>query len=292
MTLQEVCKILGKSETTLVSSFKRTKENLEKKGIILTKEGYGKKAQFYIEYKDKDIEIIKPKDLIGQRFNRLVILEKIWSDNIKQWKCQCDCGNIAIVRDSNLRNGHTKSCGCLMKEKVKMINYKNEIGNKYGHLTVLREVKNRDKGPHVYWECQCDCNNHTIIVVDGTKLRNGHTRSCGCLAQSNGEIAIETLLKNNNIKYIKEKTFKDLGQYRFDFYINDKYLIEYDGIQHFEATGGWNTKERLQQTQSRDLEKNNFCKSQNIPLIRIPYTHLDGLELNDLLLETTKYRVV
>lgn len=40
-----------------------------------------------------------------------------------------------------------------MKEKVKMINYKNEIGNKYGHLTVLREVKNRDKGPHVYWEC-------------------------------------------------------------------------------------------------------------------------------------------
>jgi hypothetical protein len=42
----------------------------------------------------------------------------------------------------------------------------------------------------------------------------------------------------------------------------------------------------------RDLEKNNFCKSQNIPLIRIPYTHLDELELNDLLLETTKYRVV
>ena len=179
-----------------------------------------------------------------------------------------------------------------MKEKVKMINYKNEIGNKYGLLTVLREVKNRDKGSHVYWECQCDCNNHTIIVVDGTKLRNGHTRSCGCLVQSNGEIAIETLLKNNNIKYIKEKTFKDLGQYRFDFYINDKYLIEYDGIQHFEATGGWNTKEHLQQTQLRDLEKNNFCKSQNIPLIRIPYTHLDELELNDLLLETTKYRVV
>ena len=53
MTLQEVCKILGKSEITLTSSFKRTKENLEKKGIILTKEGYGKKAQFYIEYKEE-----------------------------------------------------------------------------------------------------------------------------------------------------------------------------------------------------------------------------------------------
>lgn len=54
MTLQEVCKILGKSETTLVSSFKRTKKNLEKKGIVLTKKGYGKKAQFYIEYKEEE----------------------------------------------------------------------------------------------------------------------------------------------------------------------------------------------------------------------------------------------
>jgi hypothetical protein len=52
MTLQEVCKILGKSEVTLIASFNRTKANLEKKGIILIKEGQGKKAQYYIEYKE------------------------------------------------------------------------------------------------------------------------------------------------------------------------------------------------------------------------------------------------
>jgi len=52
MTLQEVCKILGRSEITLISSFNKTKENLAKKGIILTKEGRGKKAQYYIEYKE------------------------------------------------------------------------------------------------------------------------------------------------------------------------------------------------------------------------------------------------
>lgn len=34
------------------------------------------------------------------------------------WKCKCDCGNIITVRGTNLRNGKTKSCGCLSKEKA------------------------------------------------------------------------------------------------------------------------------------------------------------------------------
>lgn len=50
MTLQEVCKILGKSETTLIGSFKRTQENLAKKEIYLTKTGVGKKADYQIAY--------------------------------------------------------------------------------------------------------------------------------------------------------------------------------------------------------------------------------------------------
>ena len=40
MTLQEVCKILGKSETTLITSFKRTQTNLAKKGILLQRNRY------------------------------------------------------------------------------------------------------------------------------------------------------------------------------------------------------------------------------------------------------------
>ena len=54
MTLQEVCKVLGKSESTLITSFNRTKENLAKKGIILIKEGQGKKANYTIKYEEDD----------------------------------------------------------------------------------------------------------------------------------------------------------------------------------------------------------------------------------------------
>lgn len=50
MTLQEVCKVLGKSESTIVNAFKRTQINLRKKGIILIREGYGKTATYTITY--------------------------------------------------------------------------------------------------------------------------------------------------------------------------------------------------------------------------------------------------
>lgn len=56
MTLQEVCKILGKSETTLIGSFHRTQENLKKKGIILTKEGQGKNANYTIIYEEEQLK--------------------------------------------------------------------------------------------------------------------------------------------------------------------------------------------------------------------------------------------
>lgn len=54
MTLLEVCKILGKSETTLITSFKRTQANLAKKGIILIKNGIGKNADYQIIYEKDD----------------------------------------------------------------------------------------------------------------------------------------------------------------------------------------------------------------------------------------------
>lgn len=52
MTLQELCKFLGKSESTLKHAFPSTCKNLAKKGIIITKMGYGKNAEYFITYKE------------------------------------------------------------------------------------------------------------------------------------------------------------------------------------------------------------------------------------------------
>lgn len=57
-------------------------------------------------------------DLTGQRFGRLVVLERAENnhDGSAMWRCRCDCGNIAIVRSYLLKNGRTQSCGCIKNE--------------------------------------------------------------------------------------------------------------------------------------------------------------------------------
>lgn len=55
---------------------------------------------------------------------------------------------------------------------------KSEIGKRYGMLTVL-EFDHVSKSHNAYWKCMCDCG--MVTVVNGSYLRSGHTRSCGCL---------------------------------------------------------------------------------------------------------------
>ena len=64
------------------------------------------------------------KDLTGKRFGRLVVIERVEShiqpngQRKTQWLCQCDCGEKIIIKASDLKSGHTRSCGCLRIEKI------------------------------------------------------------------------------------------------------------------------------------------------------------------------------
>lgn len=53
------------------------------------------------------------------------------------------------------------------------------IGQKFGKLTVLEELHERTKHGRIVYKCKCDCGN--ICNVIGSCLRNGNTKSCGCL---------------------------------------------------------------------------------------------------------------
>ena len=58
------------------------------------------------------------QDLTLQRFSRLVVVSLIEKNSkATLWACLCDCGNLSIVRAGNLKNGHTKSCGCFSSEQ-------------------------------------------------------------------------------------------------------------------------------------------------------------------------------
>lgn len=60
-------------------------------------------------------------DLTGMRFERLVVIAPDSARDHKKrvrWLCRCDCGRERIVLGSRLRQGHTKSCGCIRSENA------------------------------------------------------------------------------------------------------------------------------------------------------------------------------
>ena len=54
-------------------------------------------------------------DLTGQRFGRLVVLERAENSvaGKTRWVCRCDCGGHVVAAGGNLKNGHIRSCRCL-----------------------------------------------------------------------------------------------------------------------------------------------------------------------------------
>ena len=207
------------------------------------------------------------------------------------YECRCECGTIVEVASSSLRLGRTVSCGCYRKEKAAEAIAVDIRGKKYNYLTALELTKQRYKN-NIIWRCQCECGNITYATY--TQLRTNNKISCGCL-HYRGEAKIIKILQENNIEFQHQYINKDCilssgGYARFDFFINNQYIIEYDGILHFDYTdSGWNTKERYEHTTQSDSDKNKWCKDNNIPLIRIPYTHYDNICIDDLLLETSQF---
>ncbi len=241
------------------------------------------------------------ENLLNKKFNFLTVIDgPIKKNNKTYWKCKCDCGKEKIIRSDQLKSGKTKSCGCY-KDKIFIENNKKrqtlDLTNKqFGKLTAIQPT-NKRKDQRVVWLCKCECGNY--IEVDSHSLQEGKTTSCGCL-RSQGEYIISTILKNNNIPFIVQASFNTCrfpdNNYlaRFDFYIDNKYLIEYDGQQHFwfkDNPHTWNNESNYKKVLEHDKIKNQWCKENNIPLIRIPYTHLNDLCLEDLLLETSKFIV-
>jgi len=61
------------------------------------------------------------KDLSGQRFGRLAVIERAGNigEHPVKWLCKCDCGNEKAIDGNSLRMGKTKSCGCFLSETVR-----------------------------------------------------------------------------------------------------------------------------------------------------------------------------
>ena len=150
--------------------------------------------------KAKEIGRSKLEDLTGQRFGHLTVIKRVHNKDKEEkqhttfWLCKCDCGKETIVAAVRLKKGTTKTCGCsYFKEPWNRLDL---LGQRFGRLVVLEEY-GRNKDGRIMWKCICDCGNE--VVVQGKLLRDGRTKSCGCLQY-------ETMLKNKDrlVEYMKE----------------------------------------------------------------------------------------
>ena len=120
------------------------------------------------------------EDLTGKQFNRLFVNSLVGKNKkgYYTWNCTCSCGRKTVVESAKLKNGNTKSCGCLQREKSGLNNYKDLTGQKFGYLTVIERDISMPKGKGVYWTCRCACGNiKTLLTKD---LTSGHWVTCGC----------------------------------------------------------------------------------------------------------------
>lgn len=119
---------------------------------------------------------IVPKliNLEGQKFSRLTVVKLLptrTKSGRAQFRCRCECGVWVVLPGDRLRSGNTKSCGCINREVIDL------QGKVFARLTVIERVGRR--GPEVTWLCRCECGEEA--VARGRDLREGKTKSCGCL---------------------------------------------------------------------------------------------------------------
>ena len=141
---------------------------------------------------------------------------------------------------------------------------------------------------------------HTVcgktFELKPTSFIKGGVR-CPYCKRSKGEEVIREYLELNNIIFkeqYKIEGCKNVRPLRFDFAIfdsNDELicLIEYDGAQHFEKKFNCSEKEYLRLKENDDI-KNNFCKNNNIRLIRIKYVRSSNPNIfKNKVIEKLKY---
>ena len=120
----------------------------------------------------KEKDCCNKRDLVGKRFGRWLVLKGVERDErgYALWSCRCDCGTEKIVLEGNLKNGHTKSCGCFRIEKFiervtthglsKTKEYHKKYNKKYHEnlqsrddpRRALMQIKNRAKRKGVLWK--------------------------------------------------------------------------------------------------------------------------------------------
>lgn len=212
-------------------------------------------------------------------------IEKLKSKNLNYELLSDFNGTARNVTVKNLDCGHSyeaiannilKGSGCPLCHGMKdTSSFKEIIQNKYpNEYEILGEYINNRTPIAIKHSC-----GYSWKVIPKDLLKSFRCPNCN---KSLGEREVERFLRSKNLSFVCQYKFNDCIDKRplpFDFavFINENiFLIEFDGSQHYGISGSWG--KRNTSTHKHDCIKNEYCKSNNIPLLRIPYWKIRNFE--------------
>lgn len=191
------------------------------------------------------------------------------------------CGNVFYTTPSVFKYGaKCPECNIKMSQKEFEEKVKEIKGDEY---EVLGKYKGANKKVLIRHN---KCGYRWKIRANNLTSNDQECPLCQRYRLSNGVEKIINFLEKHGIKYETEYTFKkcrNINPLPFDIALFNEdnevdYLIEYDGIQHFEPVEHFGGNENFKNTKYRDKIKNKFCEKNNIKLIRISYYQKQDIE--------------
>lgn len=225
------------------------------------------------------------------------LLSKEYINARENLKFRCKCGKEFERSFDNFKRKKTTLCqSCsnkrelsqsakikISKSKLKSIDevlkvVENDMKCKF----MKRYTKKNTRSTIIVFECSV----HGIQEAYWTNLSK---RKCcpkcnKMYIESKGNKLVESWLLENNIAFKKEYKFekcKDTRALPFDFYIPTlNTCIEFDGLQHYTNIyfGKGNEEKALEYYKRHDKIKDDYCKQNNIKLVRIPYFEIDNID--------------
>lgn len=177
----------------------------------------------------------------------------------------CGCTECAIMERGEKRRSETKE----FIEKARQVH-----GNKYDYSEVEYICANK--------KVKIICPEHGVFW----QIPNGHLHGRGCSKCANhsrGEEKVSKFLLKKGINFIPQYKIKIglLNEVKVDFYIelNEKYIIEFNGIQHYKKVPYFHRNEEAFKLQLwRDKQLEIWCKENNINLIIIRYNEINDID--------------
>lgn len=199
--------------------------------------------------------------MIGEKFGRLTVIEELQErkHNSRVYRCECECGNIIDVRKDMLKSGNTRSCGCLQREKARIIGKNKRTHGKsktrlYGiYRHMINRCYNKNDTRYQDWGGRgikvCKEWLHDFQAFYNWSMNNGYQDSLTidridnnkCYSSDNCRWVTNKTQSNNrrsNILLTYNGETKNIKQWSEE--LNNKY-----GTMIFRYHQGWDTKDIL-----------------------------------------------